>query len=168
MSNGHGRSLQRYSSCPVSCALPFRRVSLLSAPRPSFPGPSLFPSPSFFSPAYWLLPTAGLPLRRGRFPSRHGLARPFPRSCVGMGSLSPHRQPLAVPEPAIRPHIDVSADVQRRVTPEISLHLIALVDELTNLDHIVVGQLIAIDVQRHSRRLQNRSGGASPDPVDVR
>ena len=51
----------------------------------------------------------------------HGALRALAGPGVGVGSLAPHRQALAVPDALVRADLDLALDVLRDVTPQVAL-----------------------------------------------
>ena|SRR5437867_1413975 len=104
--------------------------------------------------------------RRGLFPC-DGLARSFPGARIRMGPLPPNRQTLTVAEPAVRAHINVTLNIRRYVTSKIALDFITLINDLTDPDHLVVREIVALGIELNPGRLKNFPRGISPDPVDI-
>src|SRR5687767_9461328 len=84
-----------------------------------------------------------------------------------MGALAVHRQISPVTQAAIRPHIEMTLDIAGHIAPEIALDLVALVHDLANLDHIVVAQIIGLEIQRNTGLTENLPRRAAPDAVNI-
>src|SRR5215467_321532 len=108
-----------------------------------------------------------LALRWRRFLARDGLSWPLARARVGMRALTPHRQILAMSQAAIGSHVKMTLDVGAYFTPEIPFDFLLLIDDLADLDHVIIGQIVAFQIQRNSRLSEYFSRCATPDAVNV-
>src|SRR5665213_1734313 len=61
---------------------------------------------------------------------------------VGVGSLTAHRQALAVPQSAIAGQVHQPLDVHRRFAPKVAFDLIVAIDGLADVDHFLIGELV--------------------------
>jgi hypothetical protein len=61
-----------------------------------------------------------------------------------MGSLAVDWKVPSVPMASIRAHFYVTPNVPGHIPPKIAFDLIALIDELANLDDIVIGKIVAL------------------------
>jgi hypothetical protein len=61
----------------------------------------------------------------------------------------------------------MTLDIHRDLTSEVSLDLIALIDKLAYPNHLIIRQVIALGIELNPRGLENFSGGAPPNSVDV-
>src|SRR3954452_23709363 len=87
----------------------------------------------FFLPAFAGAFAIRLRLTRRLLLIRHGAAtRSLAGARVGVGALSPHRQAAAVPEPAIRAHLDVTLDIHRDFFAKVALDGALLFEDLTD------------------------------------
>src|SRR5579883_2921419 len=76
-------------------------------------------------------------------------ARALAGARVGVGPLAPHRQAAAVPQAAVRSHLDVPLDIHRDFLSQIAFDRAFLFQTLADPVHFVFGQvpdlLIKID-----------------------
>ena len=78
-----------------------------------------------------------LRLRRRLLPG-HGLARALAGASVRVGSLTAYRQISAMPEPTVGAEVHQPLDVERDLAPEVSLNLVALVEDRADTRDLVV------------------------------
>src|SRR3954451_6591294 len=71
----------------------------------------------------------------------NGALRALAGACVGVGALATDRQPLAVPNALQAPDLDLALDVGLHVAAQVALDREVLVDVVTDLVDLVLGQL---------------------------
>jgi len=59
--------------------------------------------------------------------------------------------------------LDISGDV----SPEIAFDLVPLVEDLADFYDIIVGKIIALEIERDARLPENFPRRAAPDPIDI-
>ena len=67
----------------------------------------------------------------------------------------------------IRSHVDVPLDIHGDVAAQIALDFVSLIEDLTDFDHVLVGQIIALQVKGDSGLLKDSSRGTPADPINV-
>src|SRR5262249_7592115 len=68
----------------------------------------------------------------------------------------------------VRADVDVTLDILRHLAAKVAFDLVALVDDLADLDHLIVAEIVCFGVERHSGGLEDLLRSAPPDPVDIR
>jgi hypothetical protein len=61
----------------------------------------------------------------------------------------------------------VPLDIQGHVTPKITLDLVSLIEDLTDLHHILVREIVALQVQGDSGLFKDLSRGTPADSINV-
>src|SRR4029453_2059765 len=98
---------------------------------------------------------------------RDGFAWPFTRARVCMCPLAAHRQVLTMAQAPIRSHIDVPLYIHRHLTSQITLDFVSPVEDLPDFYHVLVRQIVALQVEGDSGLLKNFSRGASANSINV-
>jgi hypothetical protein len=101
------------------------------------------------------------------FPAGNSPTRAFASPGVGMGSLSPGRQPFPVAQTAIAPQVHKPFDIHRYLTPSIALHYIFLIDDFPDRGHIDFGEIIAVGIIGDIGLSQNPTRRSAPDSMDI-
>src|SRR6516165_9198648 len=94
---------------------------------------------------------------------RGTLARPR----VRMGTLAPHRQPLAVAQPAVAAEIHQALDVHRHLPPQVALDRVFAVDQLADAQDLVIGHLVHAPLDRDADPAADLESLGPSDAVDV-
>jgi hypothetical protein len=68
----------------------------------------------------------------------YGTAGAFARAGVRSRPLSSHGQIPSVSQPAVRPNVDVTLDMVRIITTQVSFDPVSLIKHSTNADHFVI------------------------------
>jgi hypothetical protein len=84
-----------------------------------------------------------------------------------MGALAAHRQIFTVAQTAVRTYVEMALDIPRDFPPEIAFDFVSLVEDLADLNDIVVGKGVALEIEGHSRLAQDFSRAPAPDPKNV-
>jgi hypothetical protein len=84
--------------------------------------------------------------RRGLF-TRDGFARAFSRARIRMRALPSNRQAFTMSQATVRAHIDMALDASRYLAPEIAFDLMTLIENLTDLYNVIVGQIVAFQIE---------------------
>src|SRR5580704_14153328 len=93
--------------------------------------------------------------------------RTLARPRVRMGALAPHRQPLAVTQPAVAPEIHQSLDVHRYLPPEVALDRVFTINQLADAQNLVIGHLVHAPLDRNADPAADLERLGPPDAVDV-
>jgi hypothetical protein len=72
-----------------------------------------------------------------------------------------------MPQTPVRAHVEMSFDVCGYVTPQIAFDFYSLINDLADFDHIIVGQVITLQVQRNSGLAKYLSRTAMPNSVNI-
>src|SRR5215472_5946283 len=128
---------------------------------------------SFFLKLFFLPVFAGafaiLCLRRCLLLVGHrSAARTLARAGVGMGALAPHRQAAAVPQSAVRAHLDVPLDVHRDLLAEIAFHGAFVFQDLADAVDFVLAQVADFLIEIDTGPVKERAGAGTADAVNVR
>ena len=59
----------------------------------------------------------------------------------------------------IRSHVDVPLDIHGDVAAQIALDFVSLIEDLADFDHVLVGQIVALQVEGDSGLLKDSSRG---------
>src|SRR5262245_24772972 len=98
---------------------------------------------------------------------RDGFAWPFTRARVCVRPLAAHRQVLTMAQAPIRSHINVPLDIHGHVASQITLDFMSPVKDLPDFYHVLVRQIVALQVEGDSGLLKNFSRGAPADSINV-
>jgi hypothetical protein len=109
-----------------------------------------------------------LAFRRGLLFARDGFSRPFSRPGIRVSSLPSHWQILAMTQSSIGAHVEMPLDVGRDFAPQIAFDLLGLVDDLTDLYDIVIGQAVRLEIERNSGFSKYFPRRAPPDTINIR
>jgi hypothetical protein len=60
-----------------------------------------------------------------------------------MGSLTVHRKVSTVSMTPVRAHFNMASEIGRNVAPKIAFNFVILVYQLTNLNDIIIGKIVA-------------------------
>src|SRR3546814_1019289 len=82
-------------------------------------------------------------------------------------SLPVNRQTAPMTQPAIGAEIHQPLDVHRDLTPQIALDRVVAVDRLTDLDHLVLGQIADAALDRDADPPADLLGLGAADPMNV-
>src|SRR5690242_18363975 len=88
-------------------------------------------------------------------------------SRVRMSALTPHRQPLAMTQPAVATEIHQTFDVHRDLPPQIALDRVFAVDQLADAQYLVVGHLVHAPLDRDADPTADFVSLGPPDAVDI-
>src|ERR1017187_1210569 len=121
---------------------------------------------------YWcfrhMISDRSLRLGRGLLLVGNGAAaRSFARTGVGMRALSANRQPAAMPQPAVRTHLDVPLDVHRDFFAEVAFDGALFFQNRTDLIDFVFRQVANLLIEIDSRAVKQGLGTGTADTVDV-
>src|SRR5512139_788675 len=86
---------------------------------------------------------------------------------VGLGALAADREALTVPAPLVAADLDLATDVGLDLTTEVTLDLEVGFDLVTELDQLLVAQLVDPHVGVDPGRCQELLGAGTADAVDV-
>jgi hypothetical protein len=86
-------------------------------------------------------------LRGSRLRARAGLFTHHGQPFEGADFLPANRQSFAMAQPAVRSHINMAPDVRRHVAPQVAFHLLALLDDITDLHEIVIGKVVGFRIE---------------------
>src|SRR5262249_19688817 len=113
--------------------------------------------------------TANGQLFLGRFllPCYGTLAWSLASARVGVRALSAHREPAAVAHAAIAVDFHQPLDVEADVLAEIALHLPLIGDDLADLPHVILGEILDARVAVDARLAQDVVGPRAADAENV-
>ena len=69
---------------------------------------------------------------------------------IGLGALASHRQALAVADAAVAADLDEPLDVEGHVAAQVAFHVAVVVDILSQLGRVVLGEVPHADVGVHA------------------
>src|SRR5919201_5862718 len=104
----------------------------------------------------------------GLLPAADGLLRALARAAVRLRALAVHRQPAAVPDPAVGADLGQPLDRLRALAAQLALDLEIRVDVVPELRDLLVGEVAHLRVGRKAECRANLARGRLPDAVDVR
>jgi hypothetical protein len=81
--------------------------------------------------------------------------------------LAAHRQVLAMTQAPIRSHINVTLDIHRHITPQITLDLVLLIQDLTDFDDVLVREIVAFQVKDDAGLFKDFSRSTPADAINV-
>jgi hypothetical protein len=84
-----------------------------------------------------------------------------------VSSLTSNRQIPAVPETPIRAHVKVALDIHGYISPQIPFHLVSLINDLSYFDYVIVRKIIAFQIERDTRFIQNIPRCAASYSIDI-
>src|SRR6188472_2246099 len=87
--------------------------------------------------------------------------------CVGVGPLTPHRQPATVPNAAIAPDVHQPLDVHGDFGAEGSFHLDRTLDHLAKARHFRVRKIAHAGIRIDAGLTQNAAAGGPTDSENV-
>ena len=93
--------------------------------------------------------------------------RSLPSTRISPRPLPPDRKPLSMAQATVAPEVHQSLDVHRNLTPQITLDLVARVDDPSDLDQVVVGEIVRLPVERNLRGKKDISRPRTPDPKNI-
>src|SRR6185312_5686461 len=95
----------------------------------------------------------------------HGLA--LAGAGIGMRPLAANRKPTPMPQAAVASKVHQPLDVHRHFTPEITLHAIIPINQLTDAKHLLIGKLVDPTLIRDAKLLTYLGGLRGADAIDV-
>src|SRR3954470_18967861 len=96
-----------------------------------------------------------------------GLARALARARVGAGALPVHGQAAAVTQALVAADLHLAADVGGHLAAQVTLDAEVLVDVVTQLQQVLVREVLGAQVGADARRGQGLLGVGLADAVDV-
>src|SRR5205807_10261129 len=97
----------------------------------------------------------------------HGAARSASLPGVGLGALAPHREVAPMSHASVGADVHQALDVLAHLAPQVSLDLVAAVDELGQAVDLVLGQVARAGVARDVGRRQDLARRGGTDPIDI-
>src|SRR5947209_4716527 len=95
------------------------------------------------------------------------LARAFARAGVGVRPLAAHRKAAAMAHPAVAVDLHQALDVEADVLAEVALDLPLVGDDLADLAHVILGEVLDARVAVHPGRDEDVVGPRTADAEDV-
>lgn len=92
--------------------------------------------------------------------------RPFPGSCIGLGSLTAQWQATSVANTAVTAKIQQALDVELVLTPEVTFN-IHLRDFGAQLIELFLGEVLYLGRRADACRLAQLFGRGVPYPIDI-
>jgi hypothetical protein len=86
---------------------------------------------------------------------------------VGVGSLTPHREPTTVPESPVAPDVHETLYVHGDLGAESPLHLVGPFNLPTEEIDVVVSQILGTTARIHSTGIKDLPGPGVPDPENI-
>src|SRR3954451_2048438 len=96
-----------------------------------------------------------------------GLARALARARVGLGALTVDGQPATVTQPLVAADLHLAADVASNLAAQVTLDAEVLVDVVTQLQQVLVAEVLDAQVRAYARRRQGLLGVVLADAIDV-
>src|SRR3954452_13765290 len=93
--------------------------------------------------------------------------RSLPRARVGLGVLAAHGQPAAVAHATVGPDLHQALDVLGALAAQIAFDREVVVDRVSELRHLVLGEITDIGVRRDAELREQLVGGRTTHSVDV-
>jgi hypothetical protein len=84
-----------------------------------------------------------------------------------VGPLAVDRKIPSVSMPAVRTHFDVTPDIACHVAPEIAFDLVALIKKQANLDDVIIGKIVALQIERNPGLFQDLLGQIPANSIDI-
>src|SRR3989442_386124 len=112
-------------------------------------------------------PLSSLLADRGLLLAGDRLARALAGSRVRMRPLAPNGQVAAVPPPPVAADVDQPLDVHLDVLSQISLDLPLFLGHVTDPPHLVLRQVLDLDVLAYLGLAEDAVAARLTDPVDV-
>src|SRR5579875_577559 len=106
-------------------------------------------------------------LRRCLPAAGHRLARSLARARVRSRALTAHRQSASVSEAAVTADLDQALDVQVNLTPKVAFDLVLALDDLSQADDLVLGEVFHLGLGTDLGLLEDLPRECRPDAVDV-
>src|SRR5579884_2695313 len=82
--------------------------------------------------------------------------RSLARARVGVRALAPHRQAAAMPQSAVRAHLDVTLDIHRDFLAQVAFHRAFFFQDLADPVHFVLAQIANLLIEFDPRPVQQR------------
>src|SRR5947208_6784752 len=95
------------------------------------------------------------------------LGRALAGTRIGMRTLAVHREPAAMPKPAVAGEVHQSLDVHRHLAAQVALDRVVTVDGFADADDLVIGQRIDATRLIYPHFPQDLRGLRLADPVDI-
>ena len=117
-------------------------------------------------------PLASLRCSHNRSPSLlllvgNGLLGTLAGACVGFAALAAHGQAAAVADAPVAADLGQALDVQGHGAAQVALHGVAVVNGLTELVLVRLGQILHAGVGVDPRLCQDILGALSSNPIDI-
>jgi hypothetical protein len=122
-----------------------------------------------FSPATFWLSHKNLP-EKIKLPfllTFNSPSRTLPRPCIGMRTLTSHRQSAAMPKPSITSDIHQHLDICRDLTSKVTFNLVFPLNFLVDLPNLVRRKLMDTFAPINVSRIQDFLSGCPADSVNV-
>src|SRR5437762_9024274 len=97
----------------------------------------------------------------------HGLLPALAGAGVGLRALAVHGQPPPVADALVGADLHLAPDVGLHLAAQVSFDPVGGVDPVTQLDHVVVGEIVDPDVAADAGGLQRLERAGAADPVNV-
>src|SRR3984957_7938137 len=84
----------------------------------------------------------------------HGLGLALAGTCVGLGALAVHGQPATVADALVAADLDLAPDIGLHFAPQVTFDLVVRFDPVSQLDELIVGDLVDAGVTTNTGRAQ--------------